>query len=157
MLRDWVDAEPLARPAVRALVLDSEGRTLLLRWPRPGGSPFWIAPGGGVEAGESDDDALRRELREELGLEEAGFGPCIWTREFTFPWRDRWWRQAERYHVVRLEPDQIPGGEEAGNARWWSADEIEASDELFAPARLAELLRDLEANGPPPRAIDVGI
>src|SRR5204863_375123 len=31
-LRDWVDAEPVARPAVRALVLDSEGRALLLRW-----------------------------------------------------------------------------------------------------------------------------
>src|SRR6266545_1632501 len=60
-LRAWLDEPVRDRRAVRALVLDSNGRTLLLRWPRPGGSPFWIAPGGGVEPGESDEQALRRE------------------------------------------------------------------------------------------------
>jgi TDG/mug DNA glycosylase family protein len=156
-LRDWIEAEPSERRAVRALVLDSEGRTLLLRWPRPGGSPFWIAPGGGVEPGESDEEALRRELREELALERRDFGPCIWTREFTFPWRDGWWHQRERYHVVHAEPDEITGGEELDNARWWTADELVATDELIAPSRLGDLLHDLVANGPPGKPIDVGV
>jgi 8-oxo-dGTP pyrophosphatase MutT (NUDIX family) len=142
---------------VRALVLDSEGRTLLLRWPRPGGSPFWIAPGGGVEPGESDEEALRRELREELALERRDFGPCLWTREFTFPWRDGWWHQRERYHLVHVEPDEITGGEELDNARWWTADELVATDELTAPSRLGDLLHDLVANGPPRKPIDVGV
>jgi double-stranded uracil-DNA glycosylase len=156
-LHDWVHEEPIERRAVRALTLDSRGRTLLVRWPRPGGSAFWIAPGGGVEPGESDDDALHRELAEELGLAGRELGPCIWTREFQFPWQDKWWRQTERYHVVHVEPEELGQGEEIENVRWWTVEELEATDELLAPARLGELLRDLAANGPPSDPVDVGI
>jgi TDG/mug DNA glycosylase family protein len=156
-LHEWVHEEPIARRAVRALTLDSRGRTLLVHWPRPGGSPFWIAPGGGVEVGESDDAALHRELAEELGLLGRELGPCIWTREFLFPWQDSWWHQAERYHVVHVEPEELGYGEETENARWWTVEELEATDELIAPARLGELLRDLAANGPPSEPVDVGI
>ncbi|HZC28976.1 MAG TPA: uracil-DNA glycosylase family protein, partial [Gaiellaceae bacterium] len=48
-LHAWLDEPVRERRAVRALLLDSGGRTLLLRWPRPGGPPWWITPGGGVE------------------------------------------------------------------------------------------------------------
>jgi TDG/mug DNA glycosylase family protein len=156
-LRDWVHEEPVERRAVRALTLDSRGRTLLIRWPRPGGQPFWIAPGGGVEPGESNEAALHRELAEELGLVGRELGPCIWTRKFLFPWRDTWWHQTERYHAVQVEPEEIGRGEETENARWWTVEELEATDELIAPARLGELLRDLAANGAPSEPIDVGI
>ncbi|HJQ73817.1 MAG TPA: NUDIX domain-containing protein [Gaiellaceae bacterium] len=156
-LHDWVHVEPTERRAVRALTLDSRGRTLLVRWPRPGGSAFWIAPGGGVEPGESDEEALHRELAEELGLVGRDLGPCIWTREFSFPWNDNWWHQTERYHVVHVEPEELGEGEEIENVRWWTVAELEATDELIAPARLGELLRDLAANGPPRDPVDVGI
>ena len=156
-LRDWVHEEPIERRAVRALTLDSRGRALLIRWPRPGGDPFWIAPGGGVEPGESDDVALHRELAEELGLVGRELGQCIWTRDFLFPWRDEWWHQTERYHALRVEPEELGQGEESANVRWWTVEELEATNELIAPARLGELLRDLAANGPPSEPIDVGI
>ena len=156
-LHAWLNQPVQEREAVRALVVDSSGRTLLLRWPRPGGPPWWIAPGGGVEPGETDEQTLRRELHEELGLALADPGPCIWTREFTFPWHNGWWHQRERYYVVRAEESELTGGEDTHAATWWSADEIAASDELFAPARLAELLIDLGINGPRAGPIDVGI
>jgi 8-oxo-dGTP pyrophosphatase MutT (NUDIX family) len=156
-LHAWLDGPVQERHAVRALVVDSTGRTLLLRWPRPGGPAWWIAPGGGVEAGESDDEALRRELEEELGLAVDDLGACMWTREFTFPWRGDWWHQQERYYLVHAEATDAKGGEDTAAAKWWTADEIAASGELFAPARLAELLRDLAATGPPPEPVDVGI
>jgi double-stranded uracil-DNA glycosylase len=156
-LQEWVREKPVERRAVRALTLDSRGRTLLVRWPRPGGSPFWIAPGGGVEPGEDDHAALHRELAEELGLVGRQLGPCIWTRDFLFPWQDKWWHQTERYHVVHVEPEELGHGEEIENARWWTVEELEATDELIAPARLGELLRDLAANGPPSEPVDVGI
>ena len=57
---------------VAAALVDGDGRVLLAR--RPEGKAhagLWEFPGGKVEAGESPEAALVRELREELGVE-----PC---------------------------------------------------------------------------------
>lgn len=160
-LRRELEREPRSRRAVRGLVLDAAGRTFLVRWPRPQGSAFWIAPGGGLEEGETELQALARELGEELSLREPRIGAALWRREFVFPHHDGPVRQLESFHLVRVEPEEVAvppclDGADA-EARWWSVDEIAASDELFAPQRLAELLRDLLANGPPSRPFDAGV
>jgi len=62
---------PIVIVAACAL-LDREGAVLLAQ--RPPGRPLaglWEFPGGKVEAGEQPEEALIRELREELGLEIA--------------------------------------------------------------------------------------
>ena len=53
------------RPSVCAVIYDRRGR-LLLQQRSDGGQ--WGLPGGGVEIGESLDEAVRREVREETGL-----------------------------------------------------------------------------------------
>jgi 8-oxo-dGTP diphosphatase len=57
-------------PRIRvSAILRRETRILLVRQEKPG-REYWLLPGGGVRAGESLVDALRRELEEEVGLDE---------------------------------------------------------------------------------------
>src|SRR5919202_1801411 len=62
--------EPRFTVTAGACVLDAEGRVLLLKHAFRAGSG-WGLPGGFIERGEQPEDALRRELREEVGLEIA--------------------------------------------------------------------------------------
>jgi hypothetical protein len=54
-----------------------------------------------------------------------------------------------------LSPEQLRA-EYVFGVRWWTLEEIEESEEEFAPTRLAGLLRALLADGPPGEPIDVG-
>jgi ADP-ribose pyrophosphatase YjhB (NUDIX family) len=55
------------RVSLKALIRDNEGRILLVKE----GSDQWGLPGGGPDHGETVDEGLRRELREEIGAEIA--------------------------------------------------------------------------------------
>lgn len=153
------------RRAARALVLDEDDRLLLVRF-REGEHAVWLTTGGGIEAGETDEDALRRELLEEAGLAEFELGPLVWTRTVHAPLDGgRWDGQAERFYVVRVaafEPAPRLTWEELAAegmtaVRWWALDELETEAARFAPRRLPLLLRELLRAGPPVEPVDVGL
>jgi ADP-ribose pyrophosphatase YjhB (NUDIX family) len=64
------DADP-ARvvPCVGAVVHDAAGRLLLIRRGHEPHRGLWSLPGGRIEAGESPEEAVVREVREETGLD----------------------------------------------------------------------------------------
>ena len=62
------DSPPLI-PCVGAVIRDEQGRFLLVQRAHDPGRGLWSLPGGRVEPGESDAQALRREVAEEVGLD----------------------------------------------------------------------------------------
>ena len=159
-LRAWL--EPVERLAARALVLDEPGRTLLVQFRDDDGQVWWATPGGGIDEGEDVEVALRRELAEELGLDEFRLGPEIWTREHTFAWRGDILRARERIWLVEVTahepaPRVDLAAELVADVRWWTPAELAATGETLVPARLPELLRELRAQGPPEKPFDVGV
>lgn len=154
------------RSAVRALVLDPLDRVLLVRFEFPTAS-IWALPGGGIEAGETDHDALHRELGEELGLVGAEIGPHIWTRLHIVPFLDGS-HDGQRDHVYLVRTDDFEptpqltwaqlNAERVHELRWWTRAELaaDAGSVRFAPGRLPQLLDELLSAGPPPTPLDAG-
>jgi 8-oxo-dGTP pyrophosphatase MutT (NUDIX family) len=154
------------REAARAVVLDDRDRVLLTRFTFRDGVEVWTTVGGGLEPGESHEEALRRELYEEAGLEVEALGPCVWTRDHAIPDPVSFDVQRERFFLVRTRPfEPVPAltwaelaNEGMTAIRWWTADEIvaAATDTRFGPRRLGSLLRELVEHGPPAEPFDVG-
>ncbi|KNE82765.1 MULTISPECIES: NUDIX hydrolase [Streptomyces] len=146
------------RKVARVVLLDPADRILLLHGHEPADPrlSWWFTPGGGVEPGESREEAARRELAEETGITEVELGPVLWRRACSFPFDGRRWNQDEWYYLGRtgqtgtddtgrteLERRSITG------LRWWTSGELSTLRETVYPTKLAELLRTLLAEGPP--------
>ena len=104
-LRSWS-----ARAAVRVLMIDPGGRLLLFQdSDAPAGALFWILPGGGIDPGESELDAVVRELVEETGQRvDAGavLGP-IARQRVVHGYSDRIVEQHDTYYAVRTSPFEV--------------------------------------------------
>jgi 8-oxo-dGTP pyrophosphatase MutT (NUDIX family) len=125
------------RQAVRAVVVDPDDRVLLLRY----GSDrdvWWITPGGGIDPGESDEQALRRELREELAIADFELGPLLFERERHFLGEPGYGGQTNRSYLVRVPRLEARVISEAEEGRWFALDELESLP--TSPYDLPELL-----------------
>ncbi|HUI81258.1 MAG TPA: (deoxy)nucleoside triphosphate pyrophosphohydrolase [Bryobacteraceae bacterium] len=73
---------------VVAAILEHEGKVLIgQRQPEQSHALKWEFPGGKVEAGETPEQAVARELEEELGIRSAA-GPEITRYEYQYPGKD---------------------------------------------------------------------
>jgi TDG/mug DNA glycosylase family protein len=111
------------RQNVRAAVVDDEGRILLLRYGDDYGD-WWVTSGGGREAGETDEQTLRRELEEEIGLVDFEIGPLLWERSGWTLDEPGFGSFLSRVYLVRVDSFEPPHLTEALELRWFSIEEL---------------------------------
>lgn len=148
---------PLERPTVRVVLLDPENRVLLFRSvAERSGKVLWFPPGGGVEPGETYQEAAARELREETGLTDVPLGPELWRRAPVLPWKGVPHRFRERHFLARTASGEIDtsGFSEDERTsihehRWWTVDELHTLDALLVPRDLPARLTEVLTHGPP--------
>ena len=119
-MRRWTMRLTQARFTVTAagIILDQEGRVLLLKHRfRPGSG--WGMPGGFIAAGEQPEEGLRRELREEIGLELES-AQLFGARAFKKP------QQIEIIFRCRPKGDALQQSMEIRKAAWFSPDSLPA-------------------------------
>jgi len=115
----------IPRVGVGAVVIE-DGRVLLVRRGAQPGRGMWAIPGGLVELGETLQEAAQREILEETGLVIRAGRPM-----YTFDIIQRDGAGAVEYHyvIVDLRADVVSGditpGDDALDARWVTADELE--------------------------------
>ncbi|WP_423924036.1 NUDIX hydrolase [Frigoribacterium sp. 2-23] len=145
--------ERVVRATSRLLVVDEHDRVLLMDTvaPHTGRPTRWITPGGGVDPGEDHRQAAIRELFEETGQVITDPGPVVRVDDFETPWdeADHTHGHAE-FFVVRLPHFEVVDAhwtdEERTDivaSRWWTADELESTDEPVEPTDLAALVRSV--------------
>lgn len=129
----------------------------------PDTRPFWATPGGAVETGESYEEAARRELWEETGMEGVQLGPWVWTEDHVLNWKDEPIRFCERFYLAwARNTDVEPGGMSAEERevlrehRWWPVEDIRSSAEVFFPVGLADLLTPIVSGEIPVCPIEIG-
>lgn len=140
---------------MRALLLDPDREELLLikALVPDTGEELWFTPGGGKEGDETDLSCLAREVLEETGLEPLPEAILVWTRSEQFVFLGEDYHQDERYFLVLTERFEIAQQALEAHeqetflaARWWSLDDIAESTELFVPADLGALMKELLVN-----------
>lgn len=115
------------RPTVVVAVQNSEGQLIVVK--HPVGS--WFFPQGGIEVGESLTGALRRELKEEVGVKGRITGiDLLFTKKLPYlpnrPGRDGF-KVGKEYFVCKA---QTPSGilmfrhEELAGSKWADKEEV---------------------------------
>ncbi|MDO9445057.1 MAG: NUDIX domain-containing protein [Dehalococcoidia bacterium] len=153
----------IPRPGARAIVLDAAGRVLLIHQ-RFNDRALWFCPGGGLQPGETHEDAVRRELREEVGI-EAPLGPWVCQRRARWETRGTWYDTTERFYLVRLPGETppiafTPGEDELTTlieARWWDLAELREEGVPVSPLSLLVLLGPLVRGVVPDEPWEVGL
>ena len=139
---DWVFSYRVAGICVK------NGKVLLQK---PVNDTAFAFPGGHVAFGETNEETLIREFKEEIGV-DVRVGELKWVAEIYFPWGDKRCHQICLYYMVDgdiSDKDQFMGIEERGVPLefWWIPLEQVQELEVY-PVETPQLLQKLDAGVP---------
>ena len=106
-------------PLIAVIQFDQDGRRFTYRvvgvaihdnrvlLHRAGDEPFWTLPGGRAEIGETAEDTIRREMREELSTDVEVLR-LLWFIENFFDYGSVSYHEVALYFLIRFPPDSKP-------------------------------------------------
>ena len=134
-----------AKPTASAACLDDEGRVLLSRRGKEPFKDMWDLPGGFLDEEEHPLDCLRRELREEGGVE-------VEPLDFLGVWIDSYGGDGSAqttlnlYWTARIVEGTLEPADDVAEFRWFAPDEVDEDELAFAHTReVLSLLRQKNA------------
>jgi len=148
---------------VKLLLLDEQDRLLLIHSRDPvTGRECWHPVGGGIESGETAQQAAGREAAEETGLADLPVGAPVWTREHTYTFDGREVEVHEEWllHVVEHfdpAPADLSDYERKTirGFRWWRIEDLTTTADTVFPPRLGQRVAALLEDGVPAVPFDI--
>ncbi len=107
-------------PCVGAVIKDDQGRLLLIKRGHEPGAGLWSLPGGRIEPGETDAEALVREMREETGLDVQA-GPLLGSVRRPAPGGNV---LDIRDYGATITGGTLRAGDDAAEARWVASGDL---------------------------------
>jgi len=149
------------RNAARAIILTPQQEVLLMRMAFPWlDDHLWILPGGGIESGESPEEAVIREVFEETGFSCPVVIGEAWRRDSYVEARMTHLKQ--RYFFVRAEhfepsPSDLSEQEMewVREYRWWSVRDLQVEEPNVEPERIAVGIQELINHGLPAIPLEI--
>ncbi|HET8872573.1 MAG TPA: NUDIX domain-containing protein [Gaiellaceae bacterium] len=120
-----------SKPTASGVVVDDGGRLLLSKRAKDPFAGKWDLPGGFLEEGEHPLDGVKRELREEAGIEigdERLLG--IWMDRYDY--RRRVVETLNIYYAARLAEGTPEPADDVAEFRWFAANEVPLDELAFA-------------------------
>ena len=118
-------------PCVGAVVTDGQGRLLMIKRGHEPGAGLWSIPGGRIEPGETDAEALVREMFEETGL-AVEVGRLIGRVQRPGP---NGTVIDIRDYAATVTGGTLRPGDDAADARWVEAADLDSLDDYRGPDR----------------------
>lgn len=120
------------RVSVKAYITNEQGKVFVVRENDKEGGSWWGLPGGGLDHGELPEACLKREIQEELGLEEVEVGEIAYTKSFYMDRKDAWliWI----VYRAKIQSNEFLFADGVTDAKFIGIEELESSKDMFERA-----------------------